>query len=421
MSTVTPAPTPAQLTAARKAVVSSSIGNALEWFDIIVYASFAVIIQKNFFPSDDPTVGLIITFAGFAVSYLIRPLGALVLGSYADRNGRKKGLTLTIFLMLVGTTLMAIAPTTAVIGIAATFIILLSRLIQGFSAGGEFGTATTFLVETAPHRKAFYASWQVTSQGISMFLASVFGFVLFTYLTEDQLDSWGWRIPFFFGMLIGPVGWYIRSKLEETSEFTQMKREGSPLKAAFTTHLGRILAATACVGVGTISVYLILYMPTFAVQTLHIPATAGYLGGIVAGVVTMVGVPFIGMLADRIGPARIMTYGAIAALVLAWPLFALIIAVPTVPVFAFVVAVLGVIMAIYFGPLPALMTAIFPAEVRGSGLSIAYNAGVTLMGGFAPLVLTWIGTLYAPGIYYMVIAVISLVGLGFARRKYAMR
>ncbi len=156
--------TPERLAAARKAVISSSLGAALEWFDVIVYASFAVVIAHNFFPGGDNTLGLILTFATFAISYVIRPLGGMVLGSYADRRGRKNALTLTMMLMMIGTLIMAVAPTTSMIGPWAGVVILVSRLIQGFSAGGEFGTATTFLVETAPHKKAFYSSCKLPAK-----------------------------------------------------------------------------------------------------------------------------------------------------------------------------------------------------------------------------------------------------------------
>ena len=200
---------------ARRAVVASSIGNALEWFDIIVYASFAVVISRLFFPDTDGVTALLFTFGAFASSYLIRPLGALVLGSYADRSGRKNALTATIALMTLGTGIMAFAPTAAVVGPAAGLVILASRLLQGFSAGGEFGTATTFLVENAPERKAFYASWQVATQGAALLLASAFGFGLNVALSAEQLDAWGWRVPFVFGLLIGPVGLWIRLRMAE--------------------------------------------------------------------------------------------------------------------------------------------------------------------------------------------------------------
>lgn len=414
-----------QVAMARRAVISSSIGAALEWFDIIVYATFATTIAKVFYPESDPTFALILTFATFAISYVIRPLGGMVLGSYADRKGRKKALTLTLGLMMLGTLIMAVAPPYASVGVAGALIILLSRLIQGFSAGGEFGTATAFLIETAPHKKAYYSSWQVASQGASMMLASGFGYFLTTGLSPEALESWGWRVPFFVGLLIGPVGLYIRARLEETEEFTAAEKEKFPLGTLFKLHYGRLLAGIAVIGVATISIYLILFMPTFAVNNLGIPGDAAFLGGIAAGVITLFGVPFVGHLADRIGPARVMTYAAVAAFVLAYPLFKLMTSTPTVGVMVVVIALLGVIMSFYFGPLPALLSGLFPAAIRGSGLSVAYNVGVTLLGGIAPLVLTWLlkatGSLDAPSIYYMAIAVISLVGLFFVRKRYAQR
>lgn len=416
--------TPERLAAAKKAVISSSIGAALEWFDIIVYASFAVVITANFFP-DAGEYGLLYTFATFATTYLIRPLGGMILGSWADRKGRKNALTVTLLLMMVGTLLMAVAPTYAMVGVWGGVIILLSRLIQGFSAGGEFGTATTFLIETAPHKKMFYASWQIAAQGASMLLASGFGFALNTWLSEEDLYSWGWRVPFFVGLLIGPVGLYIRAKLAEPQELVATERRKSPLGTLFREHWGRLLAGAAVIGVATISVYMILYMPTFAVTNLDIPPTAAYLGGVVAGTITVFGSPWVGHLADRFGPARIMTYAAVAALVLAWPIFQLIVTLRSVVALVIAIALLGVIMAFYFAPLPGLLSSMFPADIRGSGLSVTYNVGVTLLGGIAPLVLTWLlqvtGSLNAPSLYYMAIAVLSLVGLYFVRKRYAQR
>ncbi|WGV50023.2 MFS transporter [Rhodococcus erythropolis] len=417
--------TPERLAAARKAVISSSLGTALEWFDVIVYASFAVVIAHNFFPGGDNTLGLILTFATFAISYVIRPLGGMVLGSYADRRGRKNALTLTMMLMMIGTLIMAVAPTTSMIGPWAGVVILVSRLIQGFSAGGEFGTATTFLVETAPHKKAFYSSWQVASQGASVFLASLFGYVLNTHLSHEALYSWGWRVPFFFGIIVGPVGLYIRAKLDETDDFKTSVPEKAPLKTTLTRHLGRVLTGAAVVGVATISIYLILYMPTFAVKNLGVSASAGYLGGIVAGLVTLITVPLIGHLADRVGPARVMTWAAVAAIVLAWPLFKLMVDHPSTLTLVLVVSALGVIMAFAFGPLPALMSSLFPAEIRATGMSLSYNLGVTLLGGIAPLVLTWListtGSLDAPSYYYMTVAVLSLGGLWSARTLFSQK
>jgi MHS family proline/betaine transporter-like MFS transporter len=424
-ATVPPVVTPERLADARKAVISSSIGAALEWFDILVYASFAVIIAKNFYPDGGESLGLILTFATFAISYLARPIGGMIIGSYGDRHGRKNALTLTLMLMVLGTLIMAVAPTHAMVGAWAGIIIIVSRIIQGFSAGGEFGTSTTFLVETAPHRKAYYASWQVASQGAAMMLASAFGFVLFNTLSHEALYSWGWRIPFFVGLLIGPVGLYIRSHLSEPEEFSSGPREAAPVRTVLTGHLGRVLVSIACVGLGTISVYIIVYMPTFAVKSLKVPASAAYLGGIVAGAVALFGVPYVGKLADRVGPAKIMTWASVAAFVVVLPLFQLIISTPTVTSLVLVIAMLGVIMSFYFGCLPAMLSEMFPSSVRTTGISIVYNVGVSLLGGIAPLVITWLidvtGSLKAPGFYYMAVSVLSFVGLILARRLYAAR
>jgi len=422
--TATATLSPAERGTARRAVVASSVGNALEWFDIIVYASFAVVIAKLFFPDAGGVTGLLLTFGAFATSYLIRPLGALVLGSYADRRGRKGALTLTIALMTLGTGLMAVAPTAAVIGPAAGLVILASRLLQGFSAGGEFGTATTFLVENAPHRKAYYASWQVATQGAAMFLASLFGFGLNVLLTPEQLSSWGWRVPFIFGLLVGPVGLYIRLRMDETPEFAAAEKVKSPVLRTLADHPGRVLSAAAAVGLASISVYLILYMPTFAVTNLGLPRYAGFLGGIISGLVSLLGVPQVGHLADRVGPLRIMLVAGVVSLVVSLPLFAVLVAHPSVLVLTLVQVVLGIQMAFYFGPLPALLTFMFPTAIRTTGLSISYNIGVTLFGGFAPIVLTWLilrsGSLLSPSWYFMAVAVVSIIGLlVIARRRYA--
>lgn len=199
-----------------RTVVAASIGNALEWFDLVVYGFFAVVISKLFFPAGNDTVSLLLTLGTFGVSFFMRPLGAIVLGAYADRAGRKAALTLSILLMMVGTLIIAILPTYQSIGLAAPLILVVARLMQGFSAGGEFGSATAFLAEHVPGRRGYFASWQIASQGLTTLLAALFGMVLTGKLSPEQMASWGWRVPFFFGLLIGPVAWYIRTKLDET-------------------------------------------------------------------------------------------------------------------------------------------------------------------------------------------------------------
>ena len=206
-----------------RAVISASIGNALEWFDLVVYGFFAATISKLFFPTGDDTVSLMLTLGTFGVSFFLRPLGAIVIGAYADRAGRKAALTLSIVLMFTGTLMISIVPTYSSIGLFAPAVLVVARMIQGFSAGGEFGSATAFLAEHAPKRRGFFSSWQVASQGLTTLLAAGFGAVLTTTLTGDQMAAWGWRIPFIFGLLIGPVAYYIRRNVDESPEFAKIE------------------------------------------------------------------------------------------------------------------------------------------------------------------------------------------------------
>jgi MHS family proline/betaine transporter-like MFS transporter len=200
MSSTTAARVTAEHAGSWRLVMAASIGNALEWFDLVVYGFFAVIIARLFFPAGNDTVSLLLTLGTFGVSFFMRPLGAIVLGTYADRAGRKAALTLSILLMMIGTLVIVLLPTYASIGMAAPLILVAARLVQGFSAGGEFGSATAFLAEHEPARRGFFASWQVASQGLTTLLAAGFGAVLTHQLTPQQLDAWGWRVPFLFGL-----------------------------------------------------------------------------------------------------------------------------------------------------------------------------------------------------------------------------
>src|SRR5580700_9213599 len=211
----------------RRVIVAATIGNVLEWFDFLIYGFFAVTIAEVFFPTSDPTVSLLITFGAFGLSYVVRPLGAAVVGTYTDRAGRKAGLTLSIGLMMIGTTLMVITPGYATIGIAAPVIIMVARLLQGFSVGGEFGSAVAFLVEHGGERRGFSASWQWSSTGIISVIVAIFGIALTTLLTHDQLVDWGWRIPYVFGLLVGPAGLYIRARVSETADFLKADKPPS--------------------------------------------------------------------------------------------------------------------------------------------------------------------------------------------------
>ncbi|TXC99248.1 MFS transporter [Streptomyces sp. ISID311] len=414
---------------ARRAVLAATAGNTLEWYDLTTYGFFAVSISKAFFPTGDATVSLMLAFGTFGISYLVRPLGALVLGPYADRAGRKAGLLMTIRLMMIGTLLIAVMPTYASIGIAAPVMILLARLVQGFSAGGEFGSATAFLSEQSSDRRGYMASWQFASQGLATLLAATFGTVLSMNLSAAQLDSWGWRIPFLVGLLIGPVGYVIRRQLPETPEFAEAVQAGeattTPIRQVLGRQKLRVLLMVGAMVMSTAVTYVIVYMPTYAQKVLGLPSSAGYIGAAVSGVVLTTVTPLIGHLSDRIGRTKIMLIAGAAMVLLICPLFLLLSGSPSLLVMGVVMGVLGLLKACYFGALPALMSEAFPTATRSTGLGLSYNLGVLSFGGFAPAIITWLiastGNHLSPGFYIMAAGVLSIAALLATRRFLALR
>lgn len=407
-----------------RAVIAASIGNALEWFDFVVYAFFAVTIAKLFFPGGDETISLLLALATFGVTFVVRPLGAIVLGAYADRHGRRAAFTLAIGLMVVGTAMIAAAPTYATAGIAAPLIILLARIVQGISAGGEFGSATAFLSEQNPARRGFYASWQFASQGITTILATGFGAALTSILTVEQLEAWGWRVPFIFGLLIGPVAYYIRRHVDETLEFRSTEVSQSPLRDAVVNSKQRLLISFGTVVLCTVGTYTILFMPIYATRQLGLPAPGAFMATLLAGTIQLVMIPMFGALSDRIGRLPMGMAAAIAMLLSIYPLFGWLAANPTLPTLLAVETVMAVLMAAYLGGLPALMSDLFPTQLRTTGLSISYAFGVAIFGGFAPFINAWLiattGSKLAPSFYLMVAAMISL-GAIFAARRLGLR
>jgi MHS family proline/betaine transporter-like MFS transporter len=417
---------PEQLTpSSKRLIAAASIGNALEWFDLVVYGFFAATISRLFFPNEDETVSLLITLGTFGVSFFMRPLGAFVLGVYADRVGRRATLTLAISLMMLGTFMIAVMPTYQTIGIWAPIGIVAARMIQGFSAGGEFGSATAFLAEHSKNRRGFFASWQVASQGITTLLAAGFGAGLNAWLTTEQLESWGWRVPFFFGLIIGPVAYYIRTKIDETPEFLSAKRTETPLADTFTLNRMSLVLAIGAVVLGTVATYLVLYMPTYAVKQLGIPASAAFAATLVTGLVQFIVSPMVGNWSDKHGRTGIMLTAATLFLILIYPMFVLLKASPSFATMMVVQFVLGVLLAGYFGALPALLTDLFPTQSRTTGMSISYSIAVTIFGGFAPFIIagfiSMTGNVLAPSFYVMIAAVISLVSLIAIRKNLNLR
>ncbi|MBB5416202.1 MHS family proline/betaine transporter-like MFS transporter [Paraburkholderia atlantica] len=408
-----------------RAVVAASIGNALEWFDLVVYGFFAVTISKLFFPAGNDTVSLLLTLGTFGVSFFMRPLGAIVIGAYSDRAGRKAALTLSILLMMSGTLIIAILPTYQSIGLAAPLILVLARLMQGFSAGGEFGSATAFLAEHVPGRRGFYASWQMASQGLTTLLAAGFGALLTGGLSPEQMTSWGWRVPFFFGLLIGPVAFYIRTKLDETPEFLAAETTQTPLRDTFATQKLRLVIAMGVVILGTVSSYLMLFMPTYGVRQLGLAPSVAFSAIAVTGLIQMVFSPVAGHWSDLHGRTRIMLGAAVLLFVLVYPAFAFLIAHPSFGTLIVWQIVFGFLVSGYFGATPGLLSEIFPVQTRTTGMSLAYNIAVTIFGGFGPFIIAWLisvtGSKAAPSYYVMFAALLSIAALIGARRKLGFR
>nr|WP_294507155.1 MFS transporter [uncultured Rhodopila sp.] len=403
-------------------IVAASLGNALEFYEILVYGYFAVTISKVFFPGTNETVSLLVTLGTFGITFLARPVGALWLGAYGDRAGRKKALTLSIALMTAGTGIMTVMPGYQSIGILAPILVLAARLLQGFSVGGEFAASTSFLVEHRPDRAGFFASWQWSSQGMAALAATGFGVVLTTALSAEQLQSWGWRIPFAAGLLIGPVGYYIRSRLDETSPFLSAEAARRPVRAVVVRQWDCLLLAIGVVVISTSSQYLLVYMPTYALRQLALPPATGFLAGAIAAALQVVAVPFVGIWADKIGQTRIMMGAALLFIITVYPAFALLAAHPSLPMLVLTVCWISALKSCYSGALPSLMATLFPTSTRMTGLSLSYNIAVVIFGGFAPFYATWLidltGSKLAPSYYVMITAALSFAALILVRRRF---
>jgi|HubBroStandDraft_5_1064220.scaffolds.fasta_scaffold37603_2 MHS family proline/betaine transporter-like MFS transporter len=408
-----------------KLIVATSIGNALEWFDISVYAYFAIYIANAFFPNNDPTTSLLLTFGTFGLSFLIRPIGGIVLGAYADRYGRKASLMISIVLMTFGTLALAVMPSFETIGIVAPIAVIIARLVQGFSAGGEFGSSTAFLVEHAPERRGFIASWQFASQGLSGLLGSGFGALLTSTMDPADLQAWGWRIPFLFGILIGPVGIYIRRHLDDATA-PPAAQAASPVREVLVRQKVRVVLAIGALAVSTAVNYLIVYMPTYVVKTLHLPATVGFVAAFAAGIAVTLIAPIAGMISDRIGRTTHLIIAGLLLLVSIFPTFLLLTRTPTPAIIVMGVLWLGLLKGFYLGPVAALMSELFPPATRGTGLGLSYNIGVTVFGGMGPAIMTWLGGFaligdLAPGYYLTLVCILSLCTLVTIRRTSADR
>ncbi|WP_322032266.1 MFS transporter [Paraburkholderia sp. J76] len=429
---------PALPRANRRAIVAATIGNAFEWYDFIVFGFLSVIIARQFFPSSNPTVSMLLTTATFGSAFLMRPIGGILLGIYADRAGRKAALSLVILLMTLSSAMMALTPGYATIGIAAPVIVVLARLLQGLSAGGEFGSATAMLIEYAPpHRRGFYGSWQNFGQFVAAVTAALMGALVTRGLSASTLDAWGWRVPFLFGMLIGPVGFYIRTRLHETpvchddaANATLSDKAASTLAAVWREHQPALWIAFGLVVASSVAQYVLnVYLPVYAVSQLKLPVSAPFIVLMVTGTLRMILIPLFGLLSDRIGRKPVMGASMALYVLCIYPLFVWLVAAPSLPRLLATEVVFAVLMAAALGPASTALAELFPAQVRATGLSISYNVATTLFGGFSPFLVTWLisvtGDKMMPAYFVTAAMIVGLVALwpmpDMARRASGLR
>jgi MFS transporter, MHS family, proline/betaine transporter len=376
-------------TTLRRAIVGASIGNTVEWFDFATYNFLAVTLAVVFFPPGNPTAALLSTFAIFAAAFFVRPLGGLFFGPLGDKLGRQRVLATVIILMSLSTFVIGFLPSYATIGIWAPLLLVVARCVQGFSAGGEFGGASTFLAEYSPdERRGFLVSWLEFSTLIGFVLGSTVVLFLTTVLPDDAMTSWGWRIPFLLAGPLGIVGLYIRLRLEDTPEFRALEETGevsqSPFRESLVENWKQILQVGGLVIIQNIGFYVVLsYMTTYFQDPLGFSPTAASLSTTITLLVGMVLIPPLGALSDRVGRKPLLLASCIGFVVLTYPLFLLL---NTGNLFAAVVAhiALGALLAVFISTSIAALTELFPTRVRYGGFSIGYNFSVAIFGGSSP-------------------------------------
>lgn len=399
------------------AVIRVTSGNFIEMYDFFLFGFYATYIAAAFFPATNEYTALMMTFATFGAGFFMRPLGAIFLGSYIDRIGRRKGLVLTLAIMASGTALIAFVPGYASIGLLAPLLVLAGRLLQGFSAGVELGGVSVYLSEMAtPGNKGFYVSWQSASQQLAVICAAALGYALNQYLPKEIIADWGWRIPFFIGCSIIPIVFYIRKSLQETDAYLAQKTHPT-----FRQMMRTIAANWPLVTVGamlivltTVAFYLItVYTPTFGKSVLKLSTGESLLVTLCVGLSNFIWLPVMGALSDRIGRWPIMALCAALTAVTAYPALAWLIAHPSFGHMVMIELWLSFLYASYNGATIVALTEIIPVQIRTSGFSLAYSLATALFGGMTPLLSTWLieatHDKAAPGYWMAGAAVISLI------------
>jgi MFS family permease len=373
-----------------RAVLAAVIGNGLEFYDFSIYSFYAVMISRQFFPTSTPSASLLLALATFGVGFVSRPLGSIVLGTYADRVGRKPALILTLVLMALGMCLLALTPPYASIGVAAPILVVTARIIQGFALGGEVGPSSSFLLEAAPQgRRGQYGSWQRASQGASVLIAGSVGVLLSQVLPSDAMTAWGWRVPFLLGAVILPVGLYVRRQLPETLV------EKTPAQAGvMATLLGchrRALALATLLTLSTgVSTYVGNYMTTYALTTLHMNSSISLAATLVLGLVVLIVSPISGRLGDRFGRRPVLIASRLAYMIAAYPAFLFLSRYPSGPVLLLMVAVLTTFDTLSIAVGLVLIPESFPKAVRSAGMSISYAFALMISGSTTQFLVAWV-------------------------------
>lgn len=396
--------------------MGASIGSVVEWFDVALYGYLAVIIGEVFFHSEDPTSALLSSFAVFASAFLVRPLGGIFFGAVGDKIGRKNTLAAVILTASIATFGIGLLPGFDTIGVAAPILLVLLRLIQGFSAGGEMGGASAFVAEYAPkERRGFFVSFVEMGCILGFLLGASTVLVMNLVLSEAQMHDWGWRIPFLVAAPLGIVGLYIRSRLEETPEFVALQRAGqvkkNPLKETIIHHWRAVLIVGGFALFQNVAIYVVLtYVPTHLSVSAGFSALTGSVSAVVMMTVLCVMIPLTGWLSDHIGRRKVLLASCVSSVVLSVPLF---LAMETGNVAVAITShiVLGISLSFFLGPVLAAANELFTTDVRYGGFSLGYNLSVSLFGGTAPFVVTLMivqtGFTASPGIYIAVAAIIT--------------
>ncbi len=403
----------------RRAVMAAVIGNVLEWYDFAIYGYVATIIAHKFFPPGDEVSSLLATFATFGIGFAARPLGGIIIGRMGDTRGRKAALLLTIFTMAIGTVGIGLIPSYATIGLLAPILLVACRLLQGFAAGGEWGGATAFIVEWAPKgKRGYFGSWQQASVAGGLLLGSGTAALFSTLLSPDQMDAWGWRIPFILGIILLPVGLYMRSSIDETPAYREAQAAqaaAAQAKAPPKVHAPGWILATRAFGftiLWTVSYYVILYyMPTFTQKYAGLSRTESLWSNTLGLVVLAALIPLMGLISDRIGRKPMLLACCLAFVLLTYPLFAAMASGATLVTVMGIQILFALMIAMFSGPGPAAIAEMFPTHSRSTWMSTGYSLAVTVFGGFAPFIATWLinatGSPVAPTYYLIAAGVVS--------------